>query len=506
MVAVALYANTEIPTRAAPPSSCPVTSAFSHGAPGHGHATRYCLAVNAVRRAFGGKQGRWFLAALVVGFLLRVAWACFATQPPVRLTDPWHYQQIAQGFARGDLPAIGNRPSAFWPPGYPMAITPLAWLADKTGLDLSLAASLLNAVAGTATIALVAWLAQRWMGVRARNPAAWLMALGPGPIFMTATSLSETWFTAVLLGAVVLATLAADRHWSLARHVPIGMLVGYLALVRTPGLLALFAVPLVIKAVGGRWRPALRPALATVVGMVLVLAPWAVRNGVQVGVWSPTSTNNAAFVCLGNGEGADGRQHLTLDENIRCYRGSAFDNPALYEPGEVSPGFVFTHPDEPAWYQATLRGTAGYVVHHPLEQPHLMFVKVFDTFKSDSESLTDGEGFGRNHKLPPRGREVLIRAADVWLWGVLGLAALGLAFLRRARAALPLWGLAALQLVLIVPGVGIQRYHHPIMVLLAVFAAGVIAALRDEPASDGAGATEVAGDDRDDPVASGVVR
>lgn len=431
----------------------------------------------AVRQALARRADRWLVAAIVVGFVLRVGWVLHAAQPPPRLTDPWQYQQMALGLSRADLPSIGDRPSAFFPPGYPMVLTPLAWLSERTGLSLSLAAGLFNAVAGTATIALVAELAGRWMGARARVPAAWIMAVAAGPIYLTAVSLSETWFTALLLLGAVLVTRAADRRWTVRRGVVVGVLIGYLSLVRTPGLLLLVMILLAQRATQGRWRGAGRPLLAATVGCLLVLVPWTVRNGRQVGVWSPMSTNNVAFLCLGNGAGADGHLYVDEAESERCFRGSPMDNPVIYEPGEVPGDFPFTQPDEPGWYRATLSATVKNMVRHPLDQPGFFVRKTFDTFGADNQALNDAQGFGRQPVVGEHTRDLLTMLANIWHWGVLALFALALGYLPRARSALPLWGLAALLYLSIMAGIGLHRYHHPIMALCVVFAAGVVGQL-----------------------------
>jgi len=430
------------------------------------------------RRWWRDGANRSLSIAVAVGFILRLAWALWATRtPPQQLSDPGQYQQIATAFAGGHTLRVGSTISAFWPPGYPMALAPLAWLSDKTGvMSLPMAASLLNVLAGTTTIAATGALASMWIGRSARNTAAWIMALAPGPIYLTSVTLSETWYTAISLIVLVLVTMAARDGWGLRRYAAIGLIVGYAALVRSPGALLVVAPLLAIRALHSDWRRGMRPTLAVLAGTVLVLTPWTIRNGVQVGVWTPTSTNNVAFLCLGTND--DGRTHQDAAEGARCYRQSAFDDPLLYGPGEVPPGFTFSHPDEAAWYTATLRGSLRAIRDDPVRQIRTIPIKTFDTFKGDTEALNDAEGFGTRPLVERRTRDVMGRAADIWLWAVIALGALGLAYVRRCRRALLLWGLVGLQVIMVWPGIGIERYHQPIMPLVAVCAAAGLTAVR----------------------------
>jgi hypothetical protein len=417
------------------------------------------------------------VGATLAGFSLRLAWAVWATRaPPGRLSDPARYQQIAQDFADGRTMSLGSVPSAFWPPGYPLALTPLAWISEHTGaISLPFAASLLNVVAGTATIVLTGVLATMWIGRRAGAIAAWMMAVAPGPVVLTSVALSETVFTAVALLVVVLSTLAVRRRWPLRWVVAIGLLAGYAVLIRSPGAVLLAAPVLVARASQGSWGSGVRPTVALLAGAGLVLVPWTVRNGLEVGVWTPLSTNNVAFLCTGNGDGADGTFDDSRATSERCYVGSPFDNPELYRADELPAGVELSRPDEQRWYGSTARRTVAWMVRHPFEQPRLVVNRLDATFGGEREALSDAEGFGDRPLVGPGVRRALTVLGGLGLWAVIVLAGLGLLTVDRCRRALPIWGIAGLQVLMLLPGIGIERYHQPIVPLLAVLAAGMLA-------------------------------
>jgi 4-amino-4-deoxy-L-arabinose transferase-like glycosyltransferase len=282
----------------------------------------------------------------------------------------------------------------------------------------------------------------------------------------------------VLLLVLVLTTVAVRRSWPSRRFAAIGLLVGYAVLVRSPGAVLVAAPMLVALGCRSSWRTGVRPTLALLVGVVAVLAPWTVRNGIEVGIWTPMSTNNVAFVCTGNGDGADGTFNDAEATSRRCYRGSVFDNPALHADGDQPTGMALSHPDERRWYATTARNTAGWMLRHPADQPRLVGNRLEATFRHEREALGDAEGFGAAPLMGPAWRRLLVSLGGVWLWSVMASAAVGLLFVRRCRRAVPIWGIVGLQVLMLAPGLGVERYHQPIVPLLVVLGAGVAVRLR----------------------------
>ena len=428
----------------------------------------------AVRRLLTAPELRGVRLAVLAGGAIRLAWVLFATRDPVRLSDTWHYQQIASSFSYGSTMMIGDHATAFYPPGYPALLAPFAWLSRHSPLSLPLSASLLNVLAGMVIIAATAGLARQWCGRRAGVVAAWTMAVAPAQTFLTSVAFSETVFTAISTTVLVLAGRGARTSWRWWRWAVLGAVIGYATLIRTPGLLLLAAVPLTFRAVSGRWRPALRPLLVTGAAFLLALVPWTVRNGMQIGVWSPTSTNNVAFLCLGNNAQANGRTTGTVVEGELCFGGSVMDNPALYGAGEIPATHVFREVDEQAWYERTMRDTLTWIRANPSEQPRLASSRFAATFLTDRQALSDAEGFRQVRLVSDGTRTVLDLLANTWLWvvSVAGIAALVLR--RAARAALPVWGLVVGHVLAILPGIGLERYHHATVPLLVVLGSALV--------------------------------
>lgn len=439
----------------------------------------------------------WFLTAIVVGCALRLAWVIWATRTPQFPTDPSEYLRIALDLTKGDTPTFGGTggPSAYWSPGYPIVLAPFVRFADATGwLSPAFAASLVNVVAGTLTIYFTGLLAERWIGLQAKAVAAWLVALGPALIYYTATAHTETAFTPVFLGVILLAGSRSDdvppRNWLLA-----GLLVGLAVLFRAPGIIGL-AVPVLALRVrrgswGATWRDAARATGLVLAGAAVLLVPWTIRNGVQVGIWSPGSTSNASALCFGHNDDISANWEKSLanpELQIECFRGSPYDNADQYSSRglPVPEGVAATEPDEVAWYQARVSDAVDWAVSHPGTESRLAVHKVWETW-SDEGRVVDAARNYERQDWAGAWQTPLEVVANLWLWAVCLLALAGLALVRACRRALPVWVPVVLFTLAIVGAVSQPHYRYPVMPLVAILAAGLLtcrAAASDDPATN----------------------
>lgn len=406
---------------------------------------------------------RWFVAAVVVGFALRLSWVLWVTVEPAQAnSDSAQFLGMARQFAAFDTYRLNGHVSAFYPPGYPFLLTPLAWLEDRTGwFSLPLAAGLLNVVAGTATVAFGAVLAGRWFGPRERTVAAWVLAVAAGPIFLTSAALSETVFTAMVMASLVLVTrIVLEAEAPTTRLLAgLGALVAFAALVRAPGAIVLLIAVIALRRREGTWGAARGAIAPLLVATVLVLLPWTLRNGLQVGVWTPTATNNAAFLCQGHRDGAIAdATELTREDFRPCFTGTPFA----------------PDPDEADWYGRTVREAVGWALTHPVEEARLTWEKTILVLAADRQALPDGQDFGRQQTTSPDVADRLQQASLLWHRGVLALGLAAFLLLARGRAAWPLWATAGGLLAAVWGGVVLDRFHHTSMAVLGVAAAATL--------------------------------
>lgn len=262
--------------------------------------------------------------------LARVCFVAFAARclcvlliNPEPAWDGIIYERAAEQLAHGEgytqriLDASAPaRATAFFPPGFPAVLSVLHRVAHGRQLDpwFQIAMSLLLVPA--------AWLfGRRLGGVRAGRIAAWLTALWPGGVLLSASWFTEPLF-AVLLSAALLIILYARRRDRKRALLGAALLLGLAAYVR-PTALAIVpftgaAVGYLSQRAGGRlerWRAASIWAGLAIGMACLPLSPWIVRNQIELHAPVLVSTNAGFNLLLGTvGEGSYG----PLPESVDC--------------------------------------------------------------------------------------------------------------------------------------------------------------------------------------------
>ncbi len=276
---------------------------------------------------------RWILL-LGLAFGLRVA-AAFAVQwyadrnkTPCVFGDTAIYRDLAAALVEGrpyrvdqwDVPHVALRT-----PGYP-AFLALCRLLFGPGL---LPARIVQALLGTLSVGLVGLLATCFASEDRRGSTAWwaacLAALDPYLIVLSALALSEALFLPLMMGSLwaITATWPARREdWGKteAADKPVrlaalaGLLMG-LAVLTRPSWLAYVAALLVIRVVcGGRGELRRSLRISGVMALVfgLVMLPWWVRNGSELGRFVPTALWVGASLYDGISPTADGSSEMSF--------------------------------------------------------------------------------------------------------------------------------------------------------------------------------------------------
>ena len=229
-------------------------------------------------------------ALLLAGLALRLfflRWHAFVAG------DSLLYQDIAQNWLHASTYGMSTngapRPTLIRLPGYPMVLAALALVfdpllqADPGTLRSFLPVLYLQVVVDLATCLILAALAGRLFGPRARVAALAMAALCPFTANYTAVPLSEV-FT---LFTTVLALWSAQRWRDSFQRRWLVLLAGTLSfsiLLRPDqGLLAVAILPMLWH--GGRlgWRPVLLCGMLT----ALPFVPWTVRNARTFHVFQP---------------------------------------------------------------------------------------------------------------------------------------------------------------------------------------------------------------------------
>jgi hypothetical protein len=244
----------------------------------------------------------------------------FVAVPGLPVGDPDGYRRLAANLVAHGTFGEGERPTAYRPPLYPLLLAPCVALGP--GWERTAIATL-HVLLGVATVWLTWRLAVRcglgrWAVVAGGLVACDPILLGQSSLVMTETA--AAFFVAVALLALVWATGAtaglasgvvgggqpayalldkpAVARWALA-----GAALGLCGLCRPEFLLwaaACAGAMLVLLSTGRASRTRVARVGALVAGVMLVLAPWAVRNQIEFGRPIVTTTHGGYTLLLAN--------------------------------------------------------------------------------------------------------------------------------------------------------------------------------------------------------------
>ncbi len=190
--------------------------------------------------------------------------------------DDGHYAILARALAAGDGYRYTNLPGApgatHFPPGYPLLMAPLWWIAPHFPANLALLKLLNVALLPLAALG-VRSLARRVgaLSVLAASAVAVASVATVPMLFLDGLLFSETAFVAalcaVLIGAERLVAHTGKQSWRAALGV--GLAIGALAMLRTVGVAVLPAVLALLL-----WRRRWTDAALVAAGAIVFLAPW----------------------------------------------------------------------------------------------------------------------------------------------------------------------------------------------------------------------------------------
>jgi 4-amino-4-deoxy-L-arabinose transferase-like glycosyltransferase len=409
---------------------------------------------------------------LAVALALRVAWCFHAARLPAGgLHDPNFYYLYGQQLANGNgYRLLDGSPTAYYPPGYAMALAPFMWLGYHwplnrlTAPEVGIVATL-NIAWQLGTIVCTYLVARRVTGRQVAGfVAAGVLALWPNLIFHTAAALTESLFLCLLLVALLLAVPAPwATGWERWRIVAVGVVLGAATLVR-PVTAPVFPLLVLVFLVGrAGWRRAIVQSAAITGVAIAVLVPWAIRNAIVMDQVT-LSTNTGDNLCMSRHVGGQGGFEFPNDE---CFVG------------------IFDELERPEFELARDRHgrevAVEFVKEHPGEEMRLWFRRIGAMFVDDADGLAAVESYADDPWMDDGERDLLRTLATTYgaLAGVAGVA--GLAVLLRRRG-----GPSSLLLVLTAVGLltppviffGDPRFHVPAVPIVAIGVGALVTLLR----------------------------
>lgn len=304
---------------------------------------------------------RIVLGLTALALVARVVFVLSVERVSFGFGDPAFYHYAASSLANGDgyLDILGE-PSARWPPMFPFVLAPFYALfgSDPTTGEL------VNAVIGAACVPLIFLLTRHIFGRREALVAAAVLAVFPGQILYTDLLLAETLFAFELLVFFLLLAILPINWRSAAL---LGVVIGLAALTRGEGIF----LPVVVLAVW--WRELAKPVLVRRIavvgaGMVLVIAPWTVRNAIELDTFIPIANNSGATLWAGH--------------NPDAFGGAMYATPDLITiPQTAEPGSPQAAIDQDRF----LRDEAlEFMVENPLYELKLIPLKLIHLNRGDS--------------------------------------------------------------------------------------------------------------------------
>jgi 4-amino-4-deoxy-L-arabinose transferase-like glycosyltransferase len=407
------------------------------------------------------RDRRWLLTIVLVAIGLRLAWVVYAAREPRGFHDPTLYEVFSMRIADGHgyTDATGHA-TTYYPVGYVAALGALLWLVRVTPIpdDLPTAAAVFNLLLGVAAVALTFEVGRRLVDNKVGLVAAAIVALWPNLIFHTTVLLTETLFIALVLAAVlVLVALPADASrigWR--RLSAFGVILALSALVRPISLVFLPALFVVVVA-GFGWTAALRYTGIAALALVVVLAPWTVRNIRATHSFVPISTNLGDNLCMSRHAGATGGYQSGSACIVRAR-------------GLKTPQY------EVEVNNTNIRRAVRFVEDHPLTEAKLVFLRAYHTVENDHDGLLASESYGSDRFVPSAWRHLLEIVADAYFFVASALAVVAVPMYVRRVHPWRRFLLLAAAVLSVQPLIffGDPRFHVPVLPFAAVLAATAI--------------------------------
>ena len=358
-----------------------------------------------------GPPGRreWRLLALIlaVGLFGRLIYLGLMASVPL-LGDAPAFDHTARLFADGklfwgDVPWGEDHVSAWKAPGYWLW---LGLIYSIFGASSAIAGLIQLFVCGTAVILLTWLLARRLFNHWIALVAATIAAVYPNMFQFEEMLFVEA---VVLPMTLVLALLVFTGTPSLRRTIWIGVLLGALMLFRPtsfyllPGLLAAWWVR-------GGFGYAVRTTSIAVGCMLLVIAPWTIRNAIVFDAFIPISLQDAAVAGTFNDESAN-------DPNVPYgWRPAPERDVEVLDP----PSWEAT-PSEPEIREELISRAREYISDNPDAVPKAIFwngITRFWDIRRPSNVLADAPFEGRRRSVASVGLAMYYILAPLALYGL----------------------------------------------------------------------------------------
>jgi 4-amino-4-deoxy-L-arabinose transferase-like glycosyltransferase len=247
------------------------------------------------------------VAITILALAIRVVYVLLAPQvDPILQRDPLYgdasgYHLLAINLMKGwGLTWDGEQPTSFRMPGYPLFLALIYSLTQPTPYSVRL----VQGVLGALTCIPVFTIARRLGGESVAILAGLGVALHPLLIYMTGWLYSETLFFLLLWLSLLILIQMLEQN-SLIHATFAGLILGFSTLIRPE----VAVIPIFFLAAGWllRWsRQLLGLMLIVQITLIVIIAPWMIRNTSVHQQFVPLTTNSGVNLYGGNNDRATG--------------------------------------------------------------------------------------------------------------------------------------------------------------------------------------------------------
>lgn len=405
----------------------------------------FLLAEKGIIKIFQWNDWRFLLTILGIQAILGLVYVLSNSYVPSGDSE-WYLRQasnLAEG--RGVTTRFGE-PTAFWPIGYPLLLTPLFKLFGS----YSRVAHIFNVVMLSGITLFTYLIASKLFSLKTAHRAALVMAFLPSQTFYALLPVSDTPFSLLVL---VLIYLTLQKS-SLKNTLFSGVIYGTAMLIR-PVVVFYPAILLLYRALQAKTlRPALKHAILVIIIGEVILLPWQIRNYSTFKDFVFVSNNGGYNMWMGNNDHASGG---VVSEPV-------------YVPKDTLHWMQYSlNEKERDVYRTTQ--AISFMLDNPLKTLKLWGKKLVHLFIKDSKCITEA-GEGSYQSLSPTLLMSLIAVTEGYYY------ALGIAFLlalvpfaKRERFSARnglIIGTIAYFILIYMPFIAEGRFHMPLIPLFAM--------------------------------------
>ncbi|HMQ69714.1 MAG TPA: glycosyltransferase family 39 protein [Ignavibacteria bacterium] len=246
-------------------------------------------------------------------FIVKIIFAIFI-QSPIR-SDSADYLELASSILKGEY-SFSGKPTAYVGCGYPLFLSAVLFFFGDGQFYIRVIQSAIEIGTGY----LFFRISRNFFNVKYSLISLLVFSLLPSNIIFSQAVLSESLFGFFSM-AVLYLVMREDFPEKRSLIFITGLLFGYAVLIRTAYLPCIILIPLYFYVFRNelhgdlKFSKAVKLSLVFIAGVIMVIAPWSIRNKIQVNTFSLGTTSGVNF-WAGSNPDATGTYYQNMTESF----------------------------------------------------------------------------------------------------------------------------------------------------------------------------------------------